>query len=521
MTARGVVPVRVVVGRTRSAAIVAANFMLAFRQGLLVQGLLIHVLLVQVQLVEEAFRMYEPAKWWVGLIPLAALWIVGVVVKTGSVEDDIALRAKVVLAAASPESARALNLTVAGRDVRIEGPEFAAGQGERIGQTVDQADGVRLVDGRFRMVQAAKPYTFSVTRAGRQIVLAGTAPSPAARERLLLAANRAAADGMVVDNLTYATGAPEGFEAIAARGLTEAAKLEGGSFSLVDTTYSIAGTASSPAIFEAAIADPRRLPAPFKAGTVDIKEMAISPYVFKLEKSNGRVKLTGYAPDEAAHGDLVAAAKAAFFDDTVEDQLKIGKGAPANFASTLKSMFPALARLSSATLTSSDTTITVNGLAVYEKAADQIKAALAGAVPSGFTMADATIGVQMPGPALEVKACQPAFDGLLSKGRILFDTGSANLSKESLGLLDGLIEVAQRCHDADVEVAGFTDSVGSPDANLELSKRRAQAVVAYIGDSGIDVSRISSAGYGQAKPIASNDTPDGRAQNRRIEFLVK
>jgi OOP family OmpA-OmpF porin len=231
--------------------------------------------------------------------------------------------------------------------------------------------------------------------------------------------------------------------------------------------------------------------------------------------------LTGYAPDEKARGDLVAAAKAAFFDDTVEDGLKIGRGAPAKFVDSLKSTFPSLARLSSGKLMSSDTTITVNGQAIYEKAADQIKATLAGAVPPGFKMPDVTIGVRPPGPPLEVKACQPAFDGLLTKGRVRFDTASANLSKESLSLLDGLIDVVQRCHEADVEVAGYTDSVGSPDSNVELSKRRAQAVVDYIGEAGIDTSRITSTGYGQAKPIASNDTEDGRAQNRRIEFLVK
>jgi OOP family OmpA-OmpF porin len=371
------------------------------------------------------------------------------------------------------------------------------------------------------MVQAAKPYNFSATRAGNQIILSGMASSPAARERLVAAANKAAAGSTVVDNLTYATGAPEGFEATAVRGLTEAERLERGSFSLVDTSYSISGTASSQAIYDAAIADTHGLPAPFKVGAVDIKQMAISPYLFNVEKADGQVKLTGYVPDETADRDLVAAAKAAFFDDTIADELKIGRGAPAGFVDALKSTFPSLARLSSGTLTSSDTTIKVNGLAIYEKAAEQIKANLAGATPSGFKMADVTIGVRPPGPPLEVKDCQPAFDGLLAKGRVRFDTASANLSKESLSLLDGLIEVAQRCRDADVEVGGYTDSVGSSDANLELSKRRAQAVVDYIGQSGIDVSRISSAGYGDAKPVASNDTEAGRAQNRRIEFLVK
>src|SRR6202000_3146336 len=110
------------------------------------------------------------------------------------------------------------------------------------------------------------------------------------------------------------------------------------------------------------------LACPFKPRLCEIQTIAISPYVFTIEKSDGQARLTGYAPDEAARADLVAAAKAAFFDDTVTDELRIGKGAPAGWADVLKSTFPSLARLSSGKLASSDTTITVNGLAIYEKA---------------------------------------------------------------------------------------------------------------------------------------------------------
>ena len=70
-------------------------------------------------------------------------------------------------------------------------------------------------------------------------------------------------------------------------------------------------------------------------------------------------------------------------------------------------------------------------------------------------------------------------------------------------------------------MAGHTDSQGAPENNLDLSQRRAEAVTSYIGESGVDTSRITSAGYGETKPVASNDTPEGRAQNWRIEFVVK
>ena len=72
--------------------------------------------------------------------------------------------------------------------------------------------------------------------------------------------------------------------------------------------------------------------------------------------------------------------------------------------------------------------------------------------------------------------------------------------------------MVRRCREASIEVAGHTNSQGSPELNLDLSQRPAEAVTSYIGNSGVDTSRMTSAGYGETKPVASNDTPEGRAQ---------
>ncbi len=72
-----------------------------------------------------------------------------------------------------------------------------------------------------------------------------------------------------------------------------------------------------------------------------------------------------------------------------------------------------------------------------------------------------------------------------------------------------------------IEVAGYTDAVGDEDSNKALSKRRARAVVEMLTDGGVAASRLTAEGYGSAKPVASNDSEDGRAENRRIEFVVK
>jgi OOP family OmpA-OmpF porin len=319
--------------------------------------------------------------------------------------------------------------------------------------------------------------------------------------------------------MAIARGAPNGdFARAAASALTELAKLTDGVTSMTDAQWSIRGHAPAEVSNAAVSASARAsLPPPFAVGVVDI----ISPYVFKIVKGGGQVVLSGFAPGEAARNDLAAAATKAFVGDTVKNELATRREAPANVVNALKAMFPSFARLASGSLAMDDTVINVTGLAIYGKAVDQIKAELTGAIARGFKMGNITIDVSPPPPVMNVSECQPAFDGLLAKGRILFNTNSADLSKESLALLDHLIEVVQRCREANIEVGGHTDSSGDSAFNLDLSKRRAEAVTAYMSEAGIDTSRMSSAGYGDAKPVASNDTPEGRAQNRRIEFVVK
>ena len=97
----------------------------------------------------------------------------------------------------------------------------------------------------------------------------------------------------------------------------------------------------------------------------------------------------------------------------------------------------------------------------------------------------------------------------------------ASVSTDSAGLLDRLIETALRCPTADIEVAGHTDADGEGTANQVLSEKRAQAVVDYLVKAGLPASRFTAVGYGSSQPIATNETDDGKAQNRRIEFLVR
>lgn len=105
---------------------------------------------------------------------------------------------------------------------------------------------------------------------------------------------------------------------------------------------------------------------------------------------------------------------------------------------------------------------------------------------------------------------------------IYFDTDSDRLKPESAAVLKQVAAALGRNPNLKLEIDGFTDSTGNADHNLDLSKRRAQAVQAVlVSQFGIEADRLGFNGFGAASPIASNDTPDGRANNRRVEFIKK
>lgn len=117
------------------------------------------------------------------------------------------------------------------------------------------------------------------------------------------------------------------------------------------------------------------------------------------------------------------------------------------------------------------------------------------------------------------------YDALLADGRvatqgILFDTGSDRLRPESTPTLKEIGEMLKAHADLRIRIEGHTDNVGNPDFNQKLSERRAAAVKTFLEkEYGIDGSRLEAQGFGDTRPVASNDTPEGRQANRRVELV--
>jgi OOP family OmpA-OmpF porin len=270
---------------------------------------------------------------------------------------------------------------------------------------------------------------------------------------------------------------------------------------------------------EAVAAALKNLPQGFSVAANDVKA---PPYIFQANKDPVAVTLTlsGYVPDENVHAIILGSSSRKFFSEKVVDNLKTSVGAPPGFVNAVIPALGVLSRLSTGTLVMSDREVKISGDALYDAAAIQIRAGLTKDFPREWQVT-ADISVRPAAAPVDASVCQQLFSDLLSKTKIRFLTGRATLDSDSTGLLDHLVETALRCPNATIEIAGHTDSDGEDVANQSLSERRAQAVLDYFVKAGLPADRFTAIGYGSTKPVASNDTDDGKAQNRRIEFLVR
>ncbi|MEL6666673.1 MAG: OmpA family protein [Pseudomonadota bacterium] len=119
-----------------------------------------------------------------------------------------------------------------------------------------------------------------------------------------------------------------------------------------------------------------------------------------------------------------------------------------------------------------------------------------------------------------VAACDQNLKNLLIDSKIEFDSGSARISLASSGLLDQLARAIEGC-DLRVVIEGHTDSTGSSDFNARLSLARAASVRDALVIRGVSADLLTPEGYGEDRPVADNNSPEGREQNRRIEFQVR
>lgn len=166
------------------------------------------------------------------------------------------------------------------------------------------------------------------------------------------------------------------------------------------------------------------------------------------------------------------------------------------------------------------------GAVIGKAAGNTAMGAIIGAAVGGA--AGAVIGHKMDKQAEEMKKVlgdaevRRVGEGIVIdfKEKVLFGFDRSDLGANAATNLDKLINVLNKYPDTDIKILGHTDNKGTDAYNQGLSERRAASVSSYLKDHGISSSRVSTKGMGENDPIASNDTEEGRSQNRRVEFVI-
>lgn len=166
------------------------------------------------------------------------------------------------------------------------------------------------------------------------------------------------------------------------------------------------------------------------------------------------------------------------------------------------------------------------GAVIGRAAGNTALGAIIGAAVGGVT--GAVIGRKMDKQAKEIEEKVPGAkvervgEGIVVdfSDKILFDFDRSNLTATAETNLNKLINVLKEYPDTNIEIQGHTDSKGSEKYNMSLSRRRAGAVSQFLRNRGLASSRLTTKGYGESAPVADNGSDDGRAQNRRVTFLI-
>lgn len=403
--------------------------------------------------------------------------------------------------------------------------------------------GLRLQTADIRP-PAISPYTWFVDRGPQGVLLQGYVPNDQVKAANVAAAQRIFAGVQVRDEQELAVGAPNNFPAAAVFAMERVRMLEAGRGAISDATLRVSGRASS----EAVAAQARSATQGSQAiGFTPIHEITApqpppvpraSPYAWAVEKAPGGVVLRGVAPSDAVRNANLEAARRAFAPLSVADQQTIATGQPENFGAAALFAIAETSRLEQGTGTVSDLTLRVQGRAESEARAVSIRTAVQFSGTPGFARsheitapapppppppppppAPAPLVVAPPPPPPD--PCPPLVQQVLREGVILFRVNRDEIRPESRPLLDRIAGILAQCPATRFTVEGHTDTDGSFEYNMDLSQRRAAAVVTYLAGRGVAATRLEARGFGFTRPVAPNDTADGKARNRRIDFVVQ
>ena len=244
-----------------------------------------------------------------------------------------------------------------------------------------------------------------------------------------------------------------------------------------------------------------------------------SPYIFNAVKdADGSVVLDGYVRSEDERKRVLAQANALFPGKVTNRTVRLATGSPnADWGNVLSQNIDDLNRLDKGRFAMENNRSVITGMTASAKVRDALTARAA-----SLTNYDGSANITVPSTGDKTQAvCQKMLDDVKVGKKINFAYNKADIrGAESFDLLNALAAAAKECAAFRINVEGHTDSDGSEDYNQRLSEARANTVVAYLTQNGVARERMQAIGLGEVKPIGDNSTSEGKALNRRIEFVV-
>lgn len=255
-----------------------------------------------------------------------------------------------------------------------------------------------------------------------------------------------------------------------------------------------------------------------------VTDDTVEPPLFSATLSpEGQVQLRGDMKDELTQTAAVTVAKARFGSDKVYDATGLRDDLPAGWAVRSIAALDALDVLAHGSVVVTGPAVEIRGKSGDQSASDSISQILANQFEDGTRFEIDVTYDKILDPTLNIPTvpeCIGSLQQINQTRKISFDPGAATLDIEGRRVISAMADVLRKCPDFRMEVAGHTDSQGREEMNQELSQSRAEAVIQGLLTERISTRGFSAVGYGETRPIADNDTEEGREQNRRIEFKL-
>jgi len=385
-------------------------------------------------------------------------------------------------------------------------------------------------------IPLADPYRWTVSKTDEGVSVSGNIADRADGDGIVSIVKSSLGVADLEDNQIIASGKPEGFDTVRRIVTNQVKRLEAGQGNIVGTTVSVIGRASDKIIAdEIKSSISNALPAGY-TGTTNIlfpepepepepAAPTADPYRWSVSKQPSGIVVRGNVMDEAAKTATMEMVNITLGAEA-EDRQTIALGKPDGFDDARALVTAQLRLLEAGQGNVVGNTLSVSGRAKNENIKNLVDKTVQNRLPAGFT-GSTNILFPKPEPApvpeppsVDAEACQTLISNAIGGQKILFETDKAVIKAESEAVLNAVAEAAEQCPSVRMEISGHTDSRGRDAYNQELSEARANSVRTYLVNAGIAASRLDASGFGETQPIASNRNPDGRAQNRRIEFNV-